>query len=152
MIYRKNIKNSIKNRYKNLPSVTSANISTENLGIVNVVSLKINGIMKMITIRYVGNIRKIIAVKKNLTIRHNKARRLIVINNFKKKNLQNDILFKFLGRIQEFGRVELYNWGASKLIVDKEKLSETINLIKNNKNVIDSSDETFHPLDYGEFE
>ena len=139
----------LKNNYRSIEKITSSTISTEitkeaneeNIANVSGIYLNINSSFKMLTIEYIGEIN-ILDSYKGLSLSFNSKR--IVILNYGRVNLKNNLLLEYEGIILEFKKVVVYGWGQKHFAVSKTTPGITSFDVNRNENIVSTSDIKFY--------
>ena len=116
--------------YKKLKNFSTASIeigSSESS--INEFNLILDGIFKMVVIKYKGQNKIIPTNYRNFKITKNED--TIKVINYNKKALKNNLLFEYLGSII-IQSVRVYKWGKRSQLVNFKKPLETTNISKDN--------------------
>ena len=129
---------------KDIEKITSVKIFTEAIkddkkGLY----LEINTMFKIIIIDFIGYVKLTNHRYNGFLI--TKSMNSIIITNLRKKTLNNNLLFEFVGNISDFKRVRVFGWGQNATFAEKTMTSDTSVLFENNDNVV-SSDDTKFPI------
>tara|TARA_R100000808_G_scaffold710_3_gene3435 strand:- start:595 stop:1272 length:678 start_codon:yes stop_codon:yes gene_type:complete len=101
--------NKSKKRYKNINNFTTASASTNySSDGVNLFTLNLDGIFKMVIITCLGDVTILPTQYIGLSIK--KGKNKIIVTNFNKVDLENNILFQFIGALN-VESVRVYRWG-----------------------------------------
>ena len=101
---------NIKNKFKNINPITNASIDVKFLNNSNNFLLDCDSIIKMVIIKYKGNIRIKPANYKGMRISASHTK--IIIINYSKQPLVGNVLFEYNGRFENIARVKVLGWGC----------------------------------------
>ena len=138
------IKEALKGKYQNNTKVLFANISTETADDNNNTNMyiKLNGMFKLIQISYQGKIKRLSSSNK-FVYHHSKKTKKIIIRNPRKIDVQDSVDIQYIGTINKFTKVKIFNWGGGYIAPVIETPSYIQNKIGLNKNTFGTSTEKF---------
>ena len=138
------IKKSLKEKYRKVTKVLFADISTEttNDNIRSDIQIKFNGVFKIIQIEYEGKVKKV-SVNTNFLYFHNKKSRKIIISNPRKIRVKDSVDCQYIGVINKFKVVKIYNWGWHYIAPSIKTPSHIQERIGLNENIISTSTDKF---------
>ena len=129
--------NKSKKRYKNINNFTTASAST-NPGAkgINLFTLNLDGAFKMVIITCLGDITILPTQYMGFSIK--KGKNKIIVTNFNKVDLENNMLFEFIGFLN-VESVRVYRWGKFSQLA---KLTQFLpNPLSKEENTIENHDE-----------
>lgn len=143
-------KQLIKNKFKDIEKISSAHARIESRDkFYSDLTLDINGVFKIITIEYTGNIYDLSLLQKGFNFNHSSNKNKIIINNPLKLNLKDNALLTFKGKLNKFKFVKVFGWGGLILKAETENPSHIKANINNDKNIIGTSDVRFEKSHQG---
>ena len=122
--------------YPKLSNLT-INVTYDEYNAMNNAVIHLNSLFKMIRIRYTGEI-DLTNIYPSMHVSHSKGS--IVLINFGKIELDQNILFKYQGNIK-INRCAVYGWGQNLVLAKIQNENST--LIKDDSNTVNTYDDFF---------
>ena len=141
---------TIKHNLKNVNNFTQAKVffaGDRKIAKTTNFYLKLDGIFKMAIIDYSGKIVNVLKTQyPGFSIKY--ADNKMIIRNTLKLELENDLLFQYIGRIEKVSQARIYTWGQGSIIATIEERALRFNTVDFDDNIVSDDSTTIYD---GEF-
>ena len=141
---------NIKHNLRNVNNFTNAKVFISHDSksrIIKNFQLELNGIFKMAIIDYRGYIKSVLKTEyPGFSIKYVKGK--MIIRNTLKIELKNNLLFQFLGTIEQVSQARIYTWGKGSIIAEIQKVTQTPNTVNFDDNLVNISDKKFIDFEF----